>query len=77
MNNFLQALSQIRNPQSFFENAMKNNQLLQNPVGRNAIEMIKNGDKKGTEELARNLLKERGLDPDEVYNQVKQMFGGK
>lgn len=77
MNNFLQALSQIKNPQSFIENAMKNNQLLQNPVGRNAIELIKNGDKKGTEELARNLLKERGLNPDEVYNQVKQMFGGK
>lgn len=77
MNNFLQALSQIKNPQSFIENAMKNNQLLQNPVGRNAIEMIKNGDKKGTEELARNLLKERGLNPDEVYNQVKQIFGGK
>lgn len=71
-NNIMQA---FKNPQMFLESVMNNSELMKNPIARNTIEMMKNGDRKGTEEIARNLLKERGINPDEAYNQVKSMFG--
>lgn len=46
-----------------------------NPVANNLVGMINNKDQKGIEQMARNLAKERGIDPDKMYNQIKSQFG--
>lgn len=71
MNNTLQFVQIMRNPQAFLQQAMQSG----NPMAKNVFEMMQKGDRKGTEEMARNMLKERGLDPDEVYKQFQSMIG--
>ena len=75
MNNIFNMLGAIRNPQSIVQQAMNNNQIIQNPIARNTIEMMQKGDSKGLESMARNLCREKGMDPDELLKQVKQQFG--
>lgn len=65
------------NPINFINKAVNNSELMKNPIAKNTIEMMRNGDTKGTEETARNLLKERGINPDEALRNVKAMFGVK
>lgn len=76
MNNPGMLIQAFKNPNEFLNQVMQNSQLMQNPIAKNAIEMMQRGDRKGTEETARNLLKERGIDPDEALRQVKSMFRG-
>lgn len=68
-------LGAIKNPQNIVQQAMNNNQIMQNPIARNTIEMMQKGDSKGLESMARNLCREKGMDPDELLKQVKQQFG--
>ena len=69
-------LTQImRNPQSFLQQAMNNSQLMQNPIGRNAIEMYQKGDKQGLNQLAQNLCKEKGTSLEEMTKQIKSQMG--
>lgn len=75
MNNIFNMLGAIRNPQSIVQQAMNNNQIMQNPIARNTIEMMQKGDSKGLESMARNLCREKGMDPDELLKQVKHQFG--
>lgn len=46
-----------------------------NPVASNLVGMVNNKDQKGIEQMARNLAKERGVDADKLYNQIKSQFG--
>lgn len=62
------------NPQQMIQQLMWNSQLMQNPMARNAIQMAQNGDTKGIEQMARNLCKEKGLNPDEAMNKIKNQF---
>lgn len=48
-----------------------------NPVMQNALDMAEKGDSKGIENLARNLCKEQGINPDEMFNNIKNQFGMK
>mgnify|MGYP006954566031 FL=1 len=48
-----------------------------NPVMNNAIQMMEKGDSAGVEQLARNLCKEKNLNPDDVLSQIKTQFGMK
>lgn len=75
MNNIFNMLGAIKNPQNIVQQAMNNNQIMQNPIARNTIEMMQKGDSKGLESMARNLCREKGMDPDELLKQVKQQFG--
>ena len=69
-------LTQImRNPQGFMQQAMNNSQLMQNPIGRNAIEMYQKGDKQGLNQLAQNLCKEKGTSLEEMTKQIKSQMG--
>ena len=52
-----------------------NKMLGNNPMAKNLLGMIKNNDAKGIEQMARNLAKEKGQNPDEMYNQIKSKFG--
>ncbi len=63
------------NPQAVIQQIMRNNQMMSNPILKNAMEMAQKGDSKGVEELARNLYKEKGLDINEAMQRVKSQFG--
>ena len=58
------------NPEQVINKALGNN-----PMAKNLLGMMKNNDAKGIEQMARNLAKERGQNPDELYNQIKSKFG--
>lgn len=75
MNNLFQLMGAVRNPQAVIQQMMNNSQLMQNPIARNTVEMIQKGDSKGLEELARNLCREKGINPEEAMKQIKSQFG--
>jgi hypothetical protein len=75
MNNPLNFVQIMRNPQAFMQQAMNNSQIMQNPIGRNAIEMYQKGDIKGINELANNLCKEKGTSYEEMAKQIKSQIG--
>ena len=62
------------NPQQFMQQIMGNSQIMSNPIMKNTMQMAKNGDMKGVEQMARNLCKEKGLDADEMFNNIKKQF---
>lgn len=73
--NPVQMIQAFKNPQQFIQGMMNNNQAMQNPILKNALEMAQKGDKQGIEELARNLCKEKGINPDEAISKIKGQFG--
>lgn len=58
------------NPQQFINRALGNN-----PMGKNLINLVNSKDAKGIEQMARNLAKEKGQDPDKLYNEIKSRLG--
>lgn len=71
---FMQMMKGGGNPQQMIMNMMKS-QAGNNPVMNNALQMMEKGDNAGLEKLARNLCKERNINPDEAFNQIKGQFG--
>ena len=63
------------NPQQIFQQMIGNNPAMNNPIMKNAFEMAQKGDSKGVEEIARNLCKEQGINPDEAIEKVRQQLG--
>ena len=74
MNPF-QMINAFKNPQAFLQNMMNNNEVMQNPMARNAMEMYKNGDNAGLQQLAENVCRERGTTVDEMKSGIMQRFG--
>lgn len=70
--NFFQS---FRSPQQFLQSMIGNSQVMRNPMAKNAIGMAQNGDTKGIEQMARNLCREKGINPDEMINQIKSRMG--
>ena len=54
---------------------MSNNRVMKNPMIQNAMSMAQNGNSKGIEQMARNLCKEKGINPDDVMKQIRGNFG--
>lgn len=75
MINPMQLMQAMRNPQAFMNQIMGNQQMMNNPMIQNTVNMAQKGDMKGIEQMARNLCKEKGLNADEVFNQIKSRFG--
>lgn len=65
----------IKNPQQLIQRIAGNNQMMSNPIMKNALGMVQSGNMQGVEQMARNLCQEKGLNADEVFNQVKGRFG--
>ena len=61
-------------PQQFLQQIANNNQLMSNPMMKNTIQMAQQGNMQGIEQMARNLCKEKGLNADDVFNQIKSRF---
>ena len=64
------------NPKDFVINMVKQ-QIPNNPFFNNLIDMANNGNKKGVEEIARNLFKEKGLNFDKEFNNFMSNFKNK
>lgn len=75
MNNPFQMMQAMRNPQAFVQQMMQNSQLANNPIAKNAFEMYQKGDTSGLNELANNLCKEKNIEPQKAFNDIKSMFG--
>ena len=75
MNNMGILFQAIKNPQAFLQQAMNNNQIMQNPISKNAIEMYQKGDKQGLNQLADNLCKEKGINRQDFEKQIKSQIG--
>ena len=71
MNNPMQLMQLMKNPQAILQQAMQSG----NPIIKNAIEMYQRGDKDGINQLAQNLCKERGTSYDDMVKQIKSQFG--
>lgn len=70
----MQMMKNGGNPQQMLMNMMKQ-QAGSNPIMNNALQMMEKGDNAGLENLARNLCKERNINPDDAFNQIKGQFG--
>ena len=71
--NFFQMLKG-GNPQQMVMKMMNNPQMANNPIAQNMLNMAKNGDLQGIEEMGRNIAKERGIDFDKAFNNFKNQF---
>ena len=72
MNNPLQLVQIFRNPEPFMQQIMNSPQFKSNPMAQNVIEMKNNNDVQGLTEMAKNVCKEKGIDFDGLYSQLKQ-----
>lgn len=69
MNNILQMLQSIRNPQALMQNILNNPQFSQNPMMQNALDLYNKGDVQGLQNLAQNLAKSQGVSLDDLRKQ--------
>ena len=72
MNNPLNLVQIFRNPEPFMRQIMQSPQFQNNPMAQNVIEMKNNNDVQGLTEMAKNVCKEKGIDFDGLYSQLKQ-----
>ena len=63
------------NVMGMVQQMMSNSQVMSNPMIKNAISMAQSGNSKGIEQMARNLCKEKGINPDDVMKQIRGNFG--
>lgn len=71
--NMLKGFVNNINPQQVVLNMLGNTN---NPIFSNLAQMAQKGDKKGIEEFARNIYKEKGLNFDEEYSKFMKNFNG-
>lgn len=69
--NLMQMIHCGGNPKMILSQMMSNSQFSNNPIMKNTFDMMNRGDSKGLEQLARNLCKEKGLNPEEIMSQFK------
>lgn len=72
MNNVLNLVRVFRNPEPFMRQIMSSPQFKSNPMAQNVIEMRDKNDVQGLTEMAKNVCKEKGIDFDGLYSQLKQ-----
>lgn len=63
------------NVMGMVQQMMNNSQVMSNPMIKNAMSMAQSGNSKGIEQMARNLCKEKGINPDDVMKQIRGNFG--
>ena len=63
--------------QMIINKIMSSPQMQNNPMAKNALEMYRNGDTKGLQNMAENLCRENGTTTEDVKNKIMQQFGMK
>lgn len=75
--NPMQLIQMIRNggnPQQMVMNVLEQ-QMGSTPMGQNLMQLAKNGNEAGIEQIARNMCQQRGLDFDKEFASFKSMMG--
>lgn len=62
------------NVMGIMQQIMSNNRVMGNPMIQNAMSMAQSGNSKGIEQMARNLCKEKGINPDDVMKQINKAY---
>lgn len=70
----IQMIKNGHNPQQLMMSILEN-QMAGTPMGANLLTLAKNGQTKEIENIARNLMRQNGLDYDSEFKAFKQRFG--
>ena len=66
-------IKQGQNPQQLMLSVLEG--YAGSPLGKNLLNLARNGQTAEIEKIARNLCKERGMDFDQEFMKFRQMFG--
>lgn len=69
----IQAIKQGQNPQQLLMGILEE-RMGQTPLGQNLLEMAKNNNAEGMENVARNICAQKGIDYDKEFMSFKQLF---
>ena len=69
--NVMQMIQSGGNPANILSQMMRSSQYANNPIMKNTFELFQRGDSRGLEELARNVCREKGINPDDIMRQFK------
>ena len=69
----IQMIRQGQNPQQLMLSILEGQ--AGSPMGRNLLNLARNGQTAEIEKIARNLCKERGMDFDQEFMKFRQMLG--
>lgn len=70
----IQMIKQGKNPEQLMLGILEE-QMGNTPMGKNLLTLAKQKKNKEIEQIARNLLKEKGLDFDQEFTAFKQLLG--
>ena len=72
-NRLIQMIKQGQNPQQLLLSILESR--AGSPMGRNLLNLARNGQTAEIEKIARNLCKERGMDFDQEFMKFRKTFG--
>lgn len=77
MNNTLHMINMVKqgNPQQIVMGMLEQRAQQGNPVFKNLLNMVQQGDTQGVETIVRNMAREKGIDFDTEFNSFKCRFG--
>lgn len=77
MNNTIHMVNMVRqgNPQQIIMGMLEQRAQQGNPVFKNLLNKVQQGDTQGVETIVRNMAKEKGIDFDTEFNSFKRRFG--
>jgi hypothetical protein len=77
MNNTLHMINMVRqgNPQQIVMGMLEQRAQQGNPVFKNLLNKVQQGDTQGVETIVRNMAREKGIDFDTEFNSFKRQFG--
>jgi hypothetical protein len=77
MNNTLHMINMVKqgNPQQIVMGMLEQRAQQGNPVFKNLLNKVQQGDTQGVETIVRNMAREKGIDFDTEFNSFKRRFG--
>ena len=78
LDNPFQMINMIKqggNPQQLVMGMLEQKAQQGNPVFKNLLNMVQQGDTQGVESIVRNMAKEKGIDFDTEFNSFRRKFG--
>ena len=73
-NQLIQMIKGGQNPQQLLMSILEG-QMAGTPMGQNLLQLVKNNQPQGIEQIARNICQERGIDFDKEFSAFRQMLG--
>lgn len=73
MNDLLSLISLVNNPRAILNVIANNPQFMRNNIVKNTFNMASQGNMQGVEALARNLCEEKGINIEELLDNLKKI----